>query len=353
MAGRSSTSTNTPAIDKVNPLDGTTGAIGTARCHELGFTDDDRRRRPALRRGRIVGHGDRRGSWMDDAVRPSRATARRTDSRRLRDHIRRLRRRTARSWVMRLVAFRPASSDTTAPSIPTHLSGNGFSATQINLDWVASTDNVGVTGYKVFRDGSQVATSTTTTYQDTGLTPATTYTYTVSAYDAAGNESAKSASATATTQAAPGDTTPPTVSLTAPTAGSTVSGTHDRVGQRERQRRRGGRALPPRRGRHHGRGHHRALRRVVGDHDGHERHAHAHGARPRCGGQRDDVVPGDRDGLEHDAAPGRHRRRLRIRRRERHERRRRLGSRDHWDAHQWADLGRRAVRRRDRPRWRR
>ena len=88
-------------------------------------------------------------------------------------------------------------------------------------------------GYKVFRDGSQVATSTTTTYQDTGLTPATSYTYAVSAYDAAGNESAQLHERDGDDPGRAGDTTPPTVSLTAPTAGATVSGTSERDGERE------------------------------------------------------------------------------------------------------------------------
>ena len=99
---------------------------------------------------------------------------------------------------MQVVGFRPddaAPSDTTAPTVPTGLSANAFSTTQVNLSWVASSDNVGVAGYRVFRDGAAVGTSTTTSFQDTGLTPGTAYTYSVSAYDAAGNESAQSAGA--------------------------------------------------------------------------------------------------------------------------------------------------------------
>jgi glucose/arabinose dehydrogenase len=130
-------------------------------------------------------------------------------------------------WVMQLVAFRAdaGSGDVTPPSVPTGLSATAASTTAIDLAWIASTDNVGVAGYRVFRNGTQVATPTTNSYQDSGLTPATTYTYTVSAVDAAGNASAQSASAAATTQSPPPDTTPPTASMTAPGAGSTVSGT--------------------------------------------------------------------------------------------------------------------------------
>ncbi|MBI2120227.1 MAG: fibronectin type III domain-containing protein, partial [Parcubacteria group bacterium] len=92
------------------------------------------------------------------------------------------------------------STDTIAPTVPTGLSATAISSSQINLAWTASTDNVGVTGYKVFRGGVQIATVAGTSYSNTGLSPSTTYTYTVSAYDAAGNNSAQSASKSATTQ---------------------------------------------------------------------------------------------------------------------------------------------------------
>src|SRR6185295_4113257 len=92
------------------------------------------------------------------------------------------------------------------------------SATQINLTWTATTDNVGVTGYRVERcQGAgcgnfvQIATPAGTTFGDTGLIAATTYSYRVKAVDAANNVSVNySTVATATTQAAPPDTTPPT-----------------------------------------------------------------------------------------------------------------------------------------------
>src|SRR5579862_7270649 len=94
------------------------------------------------------------------------------------------------------------AADTTPPSVPTGLAAVAASSSQINLNWTASTDNVGVTGYKVFRGGVQIGTSTTNAYSDTGLTASTSYTYTVSAYDAAGNTSAQSSGASATTLAA-------------------------------------------------------------------------------------------------------------------------------------------------------
>jgi len=98
----------------------------------------------------------------------------------------------------------PSSTDTQAPSVPTGVTATAQSSTSILVTWTASTDNVGVAGYKVFRNGTQVGTPATTSYTDTGLIPVTTYSYTVSAYDAAGNNSAQSSPAvTATTLTGP------------------------------------------------------------------------------------------------------------------------------------------------------
>ncbi len=89
--------------------------------------------------------------------------------------------------------------DTEAPTVPTNLNATAISGTRVDLTWTASTDNVGVTGYKVFRDSAQVGTSPTASYSDTTCSPNTTYSYTVSAYDAALNESAQSAPDVVTT----------------------------------------------------------------------------------------------------------------------------------------------------------
>ena len=102
------------------------------------------------------------------------------------------------------VTVNNGAADTTPPSVPTGLTATAASSSQINLSWTASTDNVGVTGYKVFRGGSQIATSTTTSFSDTGLSASTSFSYTVAASDAAGNTSAQSSSATATTQGSGG-----------------------------------------------------------------------------------------------------------------------------------------------------
>ena len=91
------------------------------------------------------------------------------------------------------------TGDTTAPTVPASVSATAVSSSSINLTWAASTDNVGVNGYRIFRGGTQVATAGGTSYSDTGLSASTPYTYTVAAVDAAGNASAQSAAAQATT----------------------------------------------------------------------------------------------------------------------------------------------------------
>ena len=112
--------------------------------------------------------------------------------------------------------------DVTPPSVPANLAAQAVSSTRVDLSWSASSDNVGVTGYKVFRDGTLVTTAPGTSYSDTGRSAGTTYSYTVLARDAAGNESAQSPAVPATTPAL--DTSPPGASITAPAAGSVVSG---------------------------------------------------------------------------------------------------------------------------------
>ncbi|NOK15956.1 CBM96 family carbohydrate-binding protein [Corallococcus carmarthensis] len=91
------------------------------------------------------------------------------------------------------------TGDTQAPSVPTQLTATAVSSGQINLAWSASTDNVGVTGYALSRDGAFLKNVTGTSTSDTGLGASTSYSYTVKALDAAGNASASSAAVTATT----------------------------------------------------------------------------------------------------------------------------------------------------------
>ena len=118
----------------------------------------------------------------------------------------------------------PASADAAAPSIPQGLTATAASFSQVNLSWTASTDNVAVSGYRVYRNGAQITATASTSFQDAGRSPSTAYAYAVAAYDAAGNLSALSSAASASTPAEP-DTAAPEPSMTAPRNGAAVSGT--------------------------------------------------------------------------------------------------------------------------------
>jgi chitodextrinase len=102
-----------------------------------------------------------------------------------------------------------SSGDTTAPTAPQNLTAPTVSSGQVDLSWSASTDDVGVSGYDVYRGTTKLTTVTGTTYSDTGVQPSTSYSYYVIARDAAGHSSPQSNTATVTTPAAPGDTTKP------------------------------------------------------------------------------------------------------------------------------------------------
>ncbi len=94
--------------------------------------------------------------------------------------------------------------DNTPPTTPTNVQASAQPGV-VTVTWDASSDNVGVTGYAVYRDGTEVGTvgGTTTTFDDTTVAPETTYSYTVDAFDAAGNRSAQSAPAVVTTPPLP------------------------------------------------------------------------------------------------------------------------------------------------------
>lgn len=94
-------------------------------------------------------------------------------------------------------------ADTSAPTAPTNLAGSPFSSTKVTLGWLASTDDTAVSGYIIYRNGSPVgyASSTALSYLDYYLVPNTSYTYTVRAFDASGNQSPDSAPVTVTTTA--------------------------------------------------------------------------------------------------------------------------------------------------------
>lgn len=95
-------------------------------------------------------------------------------------------------------------SDTQAPSTPSGLSAPSKTATSVTLTWSASTDNVGVTGYDVYRGTTLAGSSSSTSYTVTGLSASTAYSFTVRARDAAGNTSAASGAVSVTTSASGG-----------------------------------------------------------------------------------------------------------------------------------------------------
>ncbi|HWO62599.1 MAG TPA: discoidin domain-containing protein, partial [Umezawaea sp.] len=103
-------------------------------------------------------------------------------------------------WEVRAYGTADSTGDTRAPSTPAGLAAGTTTASSVALTWSASTDNVGVTGYDVLRNGQVVATSATTSFNDTGLTADTSYAYGVRARDAAGNTSPVGTAITARTK---------------------------------------------------------------------------------------------------------------------------------------------------------
>jgi hypothetical protein len=112
--------------------------------------------------------------------------------------------------------------DTTPPSAPANLTATATAPSTVSLSWTASTDNNGVTGYDIVRNGTTIGTvsGTTTYYLDASASPGTQYTYTVDARDGAGNVSPPSAPATVTT---PSGTTTPTLVQAAGSTTATVT----------------------------------------------------------------------------------------------------------------------------------
>ncbi len=98
-----------------------------------------------------------------------------------------------------------STNDGTVPTVPVGVASSAVTATGFGISWTASTDNVGVTGYEIYKNGTLVDTVFATTYSFTGLTDATKYTITIKAKDADGNVSGASTALDVTTL----DATPP------------------------------------------------------------------------------------------------------------------------------------------------
>ncbi len=131
-----------------------------------------------------------------------------------------------------LTATRPTQpvsggGDTVPPTVPTNLHVTAHTSSSISIAWTASTDNVGVTGYRIQQNGVVVGSvsGTTTAYTASGLNPSTTYSYAVAAFDAAGDISAYSAPVSQTTDASSGGGTT-NLALNRPTTESSHTQTY-------------------------------------------------------------------------------------------------------------------------------
>ena len=100
------------------------------------------------------------------------------------------------------------SPDTTVPQVPAPPVIGQFSQNAVQVGWNPTTDNVGVAGYNLFRNGTLIYTSSQVNYTDTSVAASTAYSYQVQAFDAAGNLSAQSAPAKVTTLTPPDNTAP-------------------------------------------------------------------------------------------------------------------------------------------------
>lgn len=113
-----------------------------------------------------------------------------------------------------LMANEPLPEDTVSPSAPSGLIASNIQSSSFTLKWSASNDNVGVTGYEVFKDGVSIGTTSGLLLGVTNLMPSTSYSMTVRARDSAGNWSAQSLPLTVTTITGP---SPDTIAPSAPT----------------------------------------------------------------------------------------------------------------------------------------
>jgi hypothetical protein len=131
----------------------------------------------------------------------------------------------------------PPQNTQATPTAPTNLKASVISSSQINLTWAPSTGNVRITNYKVFRNGVYVGQNLNPSFNNTGLTAGTTYTYYVIAYDAAGNASPQSESVSATTSGTAPATIPdvsvPNVDTSSETNSTTSSVSSPSIGAYE------------------------------------------------------------------------------------------------------------------------
>ncbi|MGC8861732.1 MAG: C10 family peptidase, partial [Armatimonadota bacterium] len=112
---------------------------------------------------------------------------------------------TYKAVIADAIKFVYVGPETTPPTSPTGVTASAVSTARVDLSWNASTDNFGVAGYRVYRNAVRIDSVTGLNYSDTGLAANTQYSYTVSAYDEAGNESGQSAQVSRYTLAKAGE----------------------------------------------------------------------------------------------------------------------------------------------------
>jgi hypothetical protein len=147
-------------LDRTAPLDVTASAVGTATAMDSGPATTTNGSDLIFGAGssggsvtaagtgftsRLNANGSRTEDKTVTATGPYNATATQNST----------------QWVMHMAAFKAENGDVSAPSVPTGLTATAVSGSQIDLSWNASSDNVGVAGYKIFRNGTQIGTSTT------------------------------------------------------------------------------------------------------------------------------------------------------------------------------------------------
>jgi len=153
-----------------------------AASDDVGVTGYD-----VLRDGSVLG-STASTSWTDTAVAAGQT------------HIYAVRARDAAGNIGPTASLTVQVPDTTAPSSPSGLKAQALTRPpRVSLTWTASTDNVAVVGYRVFREGILIATVSATSYVDSSVSAAKTYHYAVAAFDTAGNQSATSATVKVTT----------------------------------------------------------------------------------------------------------------------------------------------------------